>query len=77
MNHSFAMHVASHGHRARDPASARDALTPFLAGLADAWRAWTRYRELRAMSDARLARLGITRGDLAHHAVFSATTGGR
>lgn len=42
----------------------------FLAGLADGWRAWRRYLELRAMGDAGLARLGLARGDIARHAVL-------
>lgn len=55
------------------PGAAADPAGAFLAGLADGWRAWRRYRHLRRMSDAELARLGLARtDDLARYAVFGA-----
>lgn len=52
------------------PGAAPGPAAAFLAGLAEGWRAWCRYRELRGTGDAGLARLGLTRADLARHALL-------
>jgi hypothetical protein len=76
MTGTFAAGDAAWGRRAAEPAPARgNKLALFLAGVGDGWRAWARYRELRALSEAELARRGLDRGDLARHAVLGA--GGR
>lgn len=60
-----------------DRALGREALAATFDGLAEGWRAWRRYRHLRAMGAADLARLGVARSDIARHAVFGATEAGR
>jgi uncharacterized protein YjiS (DUF1127 family) len=72
MTGTFAARNAVWGRRAAEPAPARNALALFLAGIGDGWRAWTRYRALSALGDGELARLGLSRGDIARHAVLGA-----
>jgi uncharacterized protein YjiS (DUF1127 family) len=42
----------------------------FLAGLSEGWTAYRRWAALNTLSDTQLARMGLSRGDVARYAIL-------
>ena len=70
MTNSIAAPRAQRGRAAPRVVWAGGTLGLLLAGIADGFRAWKRYRRLRGRSDGELARMGLHRRDLLRHAVL-------